>query len=163
MQLKIVSLKDIPKKVENTPVSDLFNLYNICISMQELCKKEKGVGLSALQVGIPWHLFVMQIEKGPTFRYFIDCVYKPLSVSKMPSMEGCLSLKDKKGRLRYFVVDRYPKIRIVGKELTADKEPIIKDVDEVVSGFDAVIVQHEVDHGFGVLINQIGEEINVKQ
>ena len=53
-------------------------------------------------------------------------------------------------------------VTLTGKELVVEPELALMTVDgEVVSGFMAIVVQHEADHARGILISQIGQEVEV--
>lgn len=150
MDISIVPLHLIPDVIELP--KDVSLLYSTAERMKKLCLQENGVGLSAVQVGIPWSLFVIKYKEN--FRYFVDCKYSSLKKSKrIPSVEGCLSLRDKQGDFILYEVNRWNKIIVKGFELT-EKEiiPFSQEIDEPLS----IVFQHEIDHCFGILISQIG-------
>jgi peptide deformylase len=149
----------IPKAID-TPTDELMSLFRLVNKMEKLCHDEKGVGLSAVQVGIPWNLFI--INKGRSYDYYINCRYEGVG-QKFKSIEGCLSLKNQDGSFRRFEVQRFDKIKLTGKQLVISGNAglAINDIDFVVTGIQAVIIQHETDHGFGILISDIGREIEI--
>lgn len=157
--MEIVAVDLIPKvdDITETPVSDLVELYKVANRMSAVCEENKGVGMSAVQVSIPWKFFIVRHEDG-AFRFYVDCEYEPLVEEKNPSMEGCLSLRGSEGELRMFQVDRYKKVRVVGKELVAEDAPVLKEFDKEIEGFYGVVFQHEIDHHNGILISEIGSE-----
>src|SRR5688572_16474358 len=112
--LSIVPVDKIPKEIVDCPTDNLVQLYRTCLQMAMLCIKENGIGLSAVQVGIPWRLFVVRyIDNGKdSFRFFLNSRYTPTTEDKEKSLEGCLSLRDKWGELRHFQVDRYTNIKV---------------------------------------------------
>jgi peptide deformylase len=115
--MKIVPVEEIPKAVE-TPTDDLVKLLKVCLEMQILCEKENGLGLSAVQVGIPWKLFVLKNKPGANdaYSYYINCNYEPTASSKpTTSLEGCLSIRSPRGRLRLFEVERQDEIKVSGQ------------------------------------------------
>lgn len=160
---KIVTSSEINDKVIDTPTDSLVGVYNLCEEMKRLCIAEKGVGLSAVQIGVPWSLFVA--VKDPKnfliFRYFVDCKYFPIGEEKVTSIEGCLSIRNSVGECRRFKVDRYKGIDFVGKEIVADDRLRLIDVKERRYDDLAIIYQHEVDHALGITIDQIGQEISI--
>lgn len=162
---KIVSIAEIPKPedIVMCPTNDLRALYKICLKMQMLCLSESGVGLSAVQVGIPWRLFIaVNNPQDPfKFRYFVNCNYTPLDEEKIMSVEGCLSLKNTSGEFRRFKVNRFKNIRLVGQELLARDRLELVDVNEIYEGDLSVIYQHECDHASNITISDIGDEIFV--
>lgn len=167
--LSIVPVDDIPKTVVDCPTTDLVDLYKLCSYMEELCEKEKGIGLSAVQVGIPWKLFIVRYNSGSVFfHHYVNCEYIPLSEEKEKSLEGCLSLKKADGQLRYFEVERYTKIKVKGQMLKSDPKLELIDFDKIVDpkNYYRVVYQHEIDHsGNGIfsptLISDIGKEIKI--
>lgn len=157
--LSIVPVDEIPKTIGDCPTTSLVDLYKLCSYMEELCVKEKGIGLSAVQVGVPWKLFVVRY---PTcFRYFIDCEYTPLAEEKEKSLEGCLSLKKPDGALRFFEVERFKKIKFHGKELKLSPKLELVDVQEEPTDHYRIVYQHEIDHHRLVLISDIGTELEL--
>jgi peptide deformylase len=103
-------------------------------------KDPEGVGLAACQIGVNLRLFVMARNKKivPVINPKILTVGKKSvqgKVKKGEILEGCLSLPN-----YYTPLARPGKIRV--KYLT----PQGKEVTEEFSGFQAQIVQHEIDH-----------------
>jgi peptide deformylase len=158
--MKIVPPNEIPNTSEivNTPTESLIKLFAAFQEMKLLCIDDNGIGLSAVQVGIPWKAFVALYPEQGEARYLIDCEYEGLG-DKVDSVEGCLSLKDSSGNLQRYLVSRFEKIRIKGKELLTEGNLSLSDVDEEIEGYYAIVYQHEIDHHRGVLISDIGQEI----
>lgn len=160
--LEIVPIDKIPV-AEDVPLDNLMSIYKTCLDLQDACEVGDGVGLSAVQVGIAWKLFV--VRYGNKFSYFVNCTYEPLvdpRLRTLQSIENCLSLRKEDGSFRSFLVNRYPKIKVVGKSLVIGEYPAIHDVDlRLDNDKYSVIFQHEIDHQEGVLINDIGEEREV--
>ena len=168
--LLIVPIEQIPKieSIVNTPTDDLLQIYKLCLQMEKLCTNENGIGLSAVQVGINHKLFIAIHPKSygknnRTYDYFVNCNYNPVGDDKTTSMEGCLSLKDKNGNLRYFEVSRYKKIRLGGYQFIIDPEMSLKPIEMEVEGLFSIVYQHEIDHNLGVLISDIGKEIEIRE
>ena len=168
--LSIVPLDSIPKDIVECPTDDLVDLYKLCSYMAELCTNEKGIGLSAVQVGVPWKVFVVKYMCMPDgkdyFRYFVNCTYAPVVIplaldEKEKSLEGCLSLKKSNGELRYFEVERYKNIVLKGQELKSEPNLELVDVHEEPKDYYRIVYQHEVDHQQLVLISDIGKEIEI--
>jgi peptide deformylase len=156
--LKIVPVKEIPKA--NAWLSnDLVKLYNYCLEMEAICDKHDGVGLSAVQVGLPFNFFVVKHDN--LYRHMVNCSYEPLDGDKFPSLEGCLSLRSFVGSLRRFEVPRYRRVRIKGKSLLAQDNLCLSEIDIELDGYYAVVYQHEIDHANDILISQIGKEVFV--
>ena len=68
--MKIVPVSEIPGKsvVQDCPTTtrrlSSMSVYKTCLEMKEVCELEKGIGLSAVQVGLPWRLFIVKEEDG---------------------------------------------------------------------------------------------------
>lgn len=148
--MQIVPISDIPL-AQDCPIDDLDSLQKLCNQLAEFCTSQLGIGINAVQVGIPYNLYL--VRNFDKYRIFVNCSYSPVKNDKHKSVEGCLSIRNEKGQIRVFEVDRYFSVRIVGKELIDGK---LVDVD-FVSG--NVVHQHELDHSLNILISQIGKEI----
>ena len=127
--------------------------------MELVCVKNQGIGLSAVQVGVPYNLFLINDSK---IEYFVNCSYTGLSNDKIISVEGCLSLPlmagNQKIGYRQFEVERYKQVEITGQQLIVGKELRLQDFKEVCGGIRAVVFQHEIDHANSILITK-GKEI----
>lgn len=164
-RIVIVDPQDIPQAVP-TPTDDLMLLYKLSLRMRDVCVKNNGKGLSAVQVGVPWDLFVvhslpkhLRINNDP-WGTFIGCKYDAVGDSSHESIEGCLSLKDSGGRVRFYKVNRWSKVRVVGKRLVDTPSLALIDFDQILDlKNDAIVFQHEVDHSFDLLISGIGKEV----
>jgi len=130
-------------------------LYKEFLDMQQLCKKSDGIGLSAAQIGKPLPCFVASLDG--TWRHFLNCKYRGMSFKKK-SMEGCLSLPG-----RHFVLERYSKVKVWGHELVDDDGLKIVEVNKAFSRINSVIMQHEIDHHHGILISDIGKELELRR
>ena len=157
--LSIVPVKDIPK-AKDVPVDNLLDVFRTITKMEQICTALNGIGLSAVQVGIPWKLFIVQ--RGAGYEYYIDCEYNGTG-DKGKSIEGCLSLRDAQGNLRRFEVERHQTVTVKGKRLKISDSPslVLEDVNQVEKDLYAVVFQHEIDHHFDVLISDIGTEVEL--
>ena len=171
--MEIVPINQIPTAEPVIP-DKLMEIYKVCLQMEEVCKKNKGVGLSAVQVGIPWNLFIIKknafeppssassLIANPKFDYYLNCEYSPSEDKKQDSVEGCLSLLNENEEFRQFLVERFVEVRVIGQKLLADDELNIEDVNFVVGNPSTIVFQHEIDHSFsGILVSDIGKEIEV--
>lgn len=154
----LVKLSQIPKETISTPIDNLVALYDICSQMEFICKLKGGIGLSVVQVGLPWKLFIRQMPEG--FRYYVNCEYVG-SGEKIDSIEGCLSITTQLGKSRHFKLNRYPKVNVNGFELKYEPELQLVELNEELEGLDAIVVQHEIDHQNNILISDIGVELQV--
>jgi peptide deformylase len=162
--MDIVPVNEIPKNLENTP-TNLMELFKVFQKMENLCDKEKGIGLSAVQVGIPWRLFV--VNHNPGYGHYVDCEYVGTG-DKQDSVEGCLSIRNEDGSFITYLVQRYPKIKVTGKKLEDDGDKLVLvDVEETMdvdsSGIYPIVFQHEIDHQNGILISDTGKETHVRK
>ena len=180
MSLQIVPVADIPSKALATP-RDGIEVFKVCKKMEAICLKHKGIGLSAVQVGVPWRLFILQNFSHKTtkltgkFRCFVDCEYSPLGDGKTPSLEGCLSLPNK-----LYLVQRWKDFTVDGQELILQLQqptfidckltfhydkPVppksVRDRDEFLqmTHLRHAAFQHEIDHHRNILIRDIGQEV----
>jgi peptide deformylase len=162
----IVESNKIPDEILDCPLDRPIEIFKICQELQLLSEKENGIGISAVQAGIPWKLFLVKgdgscpiVPKGQ-YGYFVNCKYEPVDEIKVVSLEGCLSLKTSDNRIRTFQVERHQKIRLSGFKIRIDKnihfDPINEFLDITEQG---AVFQHETDHHFGILISDIGKEI----
>lgn len=136
---------------------DILEVYKIAQKMSILCRSSKGIGLSAVQVGIPWKMFIILNDNSlDKFDCYLNCEYEALSEEKIDSIEGCLSIKNK-----HFLVSRYKKIRVFGEKLV-DLQTISFSVDiEATDDHNAIVFQHEIDHHRNILISDVGKEISL--
>ena len=111
--------------------------------MLETMYDAPGIGLAAIQIGVPKRVIVMDIsgpdeEKAP--RYFVNPEIVWSSEDTAPYEEGCLSIPD-----IYDEVERPARVKL--KYLNYQGEEVIEDAE----GLFAVCIQHEMDHLQGVL------------
>ena len=103
-----------------------------------------GVGISAVQVGVPISLFLALLSKTKTWELIINPTIEPMSGQQEKAKEGCLSVK--KGNYQV-EVPRYKKVKLKYRHIV---EPGVKKL--ILKGFDARVAQHEYDHLHGKLI-----------
>lgn len=172
--MHIVSLERIPKveDLEDVPLNEPIKLYKTCKEMEMVCELQRGIGLSAVQVGIPWKLFIIKFDKTSTigkpgeYGYFINTEYQGITTEdttedRIVSLEGCLSIRSPDGQLRLFRVERFKNTKVTGLRL---KEPDLsfEEIDLTMkSENQGVVFQHEIDHQNGILISDIGKEIDI--
>lgn len=161
--MRLIEMKDIPSVEEVKEISidvNLIEIYKISKEMEALCLKENGIGLSAVQVGIPLKLFIVKNTKHK-FDYYINTRYHPFTEDVIISLEGCLSIRSPSGQLRHFQVPRYREIMLNGYKLDLTGSDlhldILKDVKMI--NDQSIVFQHEIDHQNGITIDQIGKEV----
>jgi peptide deformylase len=111
--------------------------------MLETMYAAPGIGLAAVQVGVPKRVIVMDLGGGEDDRqprYYINPEILWASDETAPYEEGCLSVPE------YFdEVERPAKVKLRYLDYHG------KAVEEDAEGLFAVCIQHEMDHLEGVL------------
>lgn len=104
---------------------------------------EQGVGIAGAQVGILRKVAAVQRfdKEGEPVEVYANLDYEPQGDELQTGPEGCLSCGEARGD-----VQRYQTIKITYYSLAEGHE-----VSEIVTGFTAVIFQHEIDHFYGRL------------
>ena len=138
-------LRQISKPVETFDAV----LQTLIDDMFETMYDAPGIGLAAIQVGVPLRLLVIDLqeseegsdEPGPKNpRVFINPEFSDPSEDLRVYTEGCLSIPD-----QYADVERPDTIRAKWR----DREG--KPHDELLDGLLATCLQHEVDHLDGIV------------
>jgi peptide deformylase len=163
--MEIVQVEDIPelsdiKKVLVDDKQEQMLAYRTCKQMEAVCDENNGIGLNAVQVGIPWRLFI--IKTNDKFEHFLNCTYEPVGEDKVTSIEGCLSLKDASGEFRKFEMTRSLIVKVTGQKLVAESGLTVEDFSAYIHAEDqGVVFQHEIDHDLGPegLISNKGKEV----
>jgi len=158
--MHLVSLDEIPSKedIQEVNTDNLQELLDIFKEMETLCLKESGIGLSAVQVGLPLKMFIVRF--GNYFRFFLNMNYIPVDVTEtILSLEGCLSIRSPSGQLRHYQVPRYKNIEIEGFEITTTPQPNLQFVKATLNTEYSIVFAHEIDHQNDILISDIGEEV----
>jgi len=137
-------LRQISKPVEQ--VDD--ELRALVADMFETMYDAPGIGLAAIQVGVPKRVLVIDLQepeeeggepvKDP--RVFINPEILTASDQDIPYTEGCLSVPD-----QYAEVERPDRIRARWLDEQGESH------EEEIEGLLAVCLQHEMDHLNGVL------------
>lgn len=145
MLLEIVTYPDPRLKERCEPVEEITDeICQLAADMIETMYAAPGVGLAAPQVGRSLRLLVMdprerEGERNP--RVLVNPELEPMGEQMVSEQEGCLSVP-----LSYRAdVPRWSSVRVRATDLEG------KPIDEVLEGFPAVVVQHEVDHLDGAL------------
>ncbi|GGB78127.1 MULTISPECIES: peptide deformylase [Henriciella] len=133
-------LKEVSKPVEGGVTDDIRALMD---DMLETMYDAPGIGLAAIQIGVPLRVIVMDLagqDEEPQPRYFVNPEILPLTEDKAPYEEGCLSVPDV-----YEEVERPTECRIRYLDYDGNQQ------EEVAEGLFAVCIQHEMDHLEGTL------------
>ncbi|MDC0150683.1 peptide deformylase [Candidatus Pelagibacter sp.] len=111
--------------------------------MLETMYAANGIGLAAIQIGIPKRIIVMDIGKDKDKkepRYFVNPIIKNKDTSKSTYEEGCLSVPN-----QFAEIDRPKKCEVEYLDYNGEKK-ILK-----AEGLLATCIQHEMDHLEGIL------------
>jgi len=141
---EILTVPDPVLKQMSVPVDGVDDeLRALMDDMLETMYAAPGIGLAAVQIGVPKRVIVMDLAKSeddPQPRYFVNPEIVWASEETAPYEEGCLSVPE-----IFDEVERPAKVRI--KYLNYKGEA----VEEEAEGLYAVCIQHEMDHLNGVL------------
>src|SRR4051794_858612 len=137
-------LRQISKPVETFD----HDLRTLVADMFETMYAAPGIGLAAVQVGVPIRLLVIDLQEPQEEggepvrdpRVFINPEILWHSDSEVPYTEGCLSVPE-----QYAEVMRPDKIRARWRDEQGET------YEEEIDGLLAVCLQHEMDHLNGVL------------
>ena len=146
---EIVEVPDPRLRQISSPVEEVTDETRELVSdMFETMYAAPGIGLAAIQVGVPKRILVIDLQepeeeggepvKDP--RVFINPEIIQHSDQEVPYTEGCLSVPD-----QFAEVDRPDRIRARWLDLDG------KVQEEDIEGLLAVCLQHEMDHLNGVL------------
>jgi len=147
--LPIVEVPDPRLRQISSPVEKVDDEIRALVTdMFETMYAAPGIGLAAIQVGVPKRILVIDLQepaeeggdpvKDP--RVFINPEIVEHSDEDVPYTEGCLSVPD-----QYAEVDRPERIRARWLDLDG------KAHEEVITGLLATCLQHEMDHLEGIL------------
>jgi len=141
---EILVVPDPVLKQVSAPVAAVDDeLRALMDDMLETMYAAPGIGLAAIQIGVPKRVIVMDIArqdepKAP--RYFVNPEILWASEETVPYEEGCLSVPE-----IYDEVERPAQVKL--RYLNYQGETI----EEEAEGLYAVCIQHEMDHLDGVL------------
>lgn len=111
-------------------------------SMVKTCLAADGLGLHAAQIGVFKSLFIIRKDPESFQAYFNGSFVEEDDSVLVESKEGCLSIPGKT-----FTVPRHSKILAQWLEFNDDLDLMLKE--KLLEGLDAVVWQHEYDHGIG--------------
>ena len=132
-------LREISKPVDKVGIEE----QKLMDDMLDTMYDAKGIGLAAIQIGIPKRIIVMDIcreenKKEPMF--FVNPVIKNKNPEKSIYEEGCLSVPN-----QFAEIERPSKCEVEYLNYNGEKK-ILK-----AEGLLATCIQHEMDHLEGVL------------
>ena len=142
--LPIVEVPDPRLRQISTPVETVDDdLRALIRDMFETRYAAPGIGLAAIQVGVPQRIIVMDLAKEdepPAPRYFANPEILETSEEMQTYEEGCLSVPE------YFdEVERPSRVKLRYLNYKGEQ------VEEWAEGMYAVCIQHEMDHLQGTL------------
>ena len=117
--------------------------------MLDVMERAHGVGLAAPQLGILRRILVYRASDEDEPKVLINPELVERSDETEVGTEGCLSLLG--GELQVPVA-RHLRVRVSGRDASGD------EVDVDVEGFEARVIQHEIDHLDGILIFDRAED-----
>ncbi|HKR24556.1 MAG TPA: peptide deformylase [Allosphingosinicella sp.] len=147
--LPIIEVPDPRLRQVSTPVERVDDALRALVDdMFETMYAAPGIGLAAIQVGVPKRLLVIDLQEPEEEggepvrdpRVFINPEIIGHSDHEVPYTEGCLSVPDQYGE-----VDRPDRIRA----RWLDERGVAHEED--IDGLLAVCLQHEMDHLEGIL------------
>ena len=132
-------LRQVSKQVEKVGEEE----KKIMDDMLETMYQANGIGLAAIQIGIPKRIIVMDLAKGEEKKnpmYFVNPVIKNKNQNLATYEEGCLSVPD-----QFAEVNRPSTCEVEYLDYNGEKK-ILK-----AEGLVATCIQHEMDHLQGIL------------
>ena len=127
--------------------------------MLETMYVANGIGLAAIQIGVPKRIIVMDISKDENKkepRYFVNPVIRKKDPVKVTYEEGCLSVPN-----QFAEIDRPSKCEVEYLDYDGEKKLLKAD------GLLATCIQHEMDHLEGILfidyLSKLKENMIIKK
>jgi len=120
-------LKEVSKQVDDKPDQDFLN------ELYATMKKAGGIGLSAIQVGIPLRIVIVDVGIGR--EVYVNPVITEFIGKKVPMNEGCLSVPG-----QFETIYRYPEV-VVKYQLDTMESGLCH-----ATGLRAQCLQHELEH-----------------
>lgn len=115
--------------------NDTIDLKELSADLLQFMMTHRGIGLAAVQVGLPHNLFVTAFEP----YLFINPSIVTFSVDESKGIEGCLSFPG-------LVLPVYRKNQITVSYQNIRNELITQNFN----GTEAKVIQHEMDHLAGI-------------
>ena len=132
-------LRQVSKPVEQVGKEEQVLMDDMLETMYDA----PGIGLAAIQVGVPKRIIVMDISKEEGKkepRYFVNPVIKNKDPIKSTYEEGCLSVPN-----QFAEIDRPSKCEVEYLDYNGQKQLLKAE------GLLATCIQHEMDHLEGIL------------
>ena len=132
-------LRQISKSVERVGDKERALMDDMLDTMYDA----PGIGLAAIQIGVPKRIIVMDISRNEDKnepRYFVNPVIKNKNKEKAKYEEGCLSVPD-----QFAEIERPNSCEVEYLDYDGKKQLLKAD------GLLATCIQHEMDHLEGIL------------
>jgi peptide deformylase len=132
-------LRQISKPVEKVGKEE----QQLMDDMLETMYSANGIGLAAIQIGIPKRIIVMDISKDENKkepRFFVNPIIKNKDRKKSTYEEGCLSVPN-----QFAEIDRPKNCDVEYLDYNGEKKLLQAE------GLLATCIQHEMDHLEGIL------------
>ena len=132
-------LRQVSKKVEKVGDKE----RQLMRDMLDTMYAANGIGLAAIQIGIPKRIIVIDISKDNENKkpmYFVNPIIKNKDPEKVTYEEGCLSVPN-----QFAEIDRPSKCEVEYLDYDGEKK-LLK-----ANGLLATCIQHEMDHLEGIL------------
>ena len=132
-------LRQISKPVHEVGVEE----QKLMDDMLDTMYAANGIGLAAIQIGIPKRIIVMDISRDENKKepiYFVNPIIKNRNTEKNTYEEGCLSVPN-----QFAEIDRPSKCEVEYLDYDGNKKLLKAE------GLLATCIQHEMDHLEGVL------------
>jgi peptide deformylase len=140
----LVILPDSQLRLVSKPVEAISDeVRKLADDMLETMYDAPGVGLAAIQVGVPLRMVTMDVSKSETERNPMVLINPEItwaSEEKRTYEEGCLSIPE-----YYDDVERPAQVKVKYLDLEGKRQEV------VANGLFATCLQHEIDHLNGVL------------
>lgn len=140
----IVTVPDPRLKLISTPVEVVTDeIRTLMDDMLATMYDAPGIGLAAIQVGVPLRVIVMDLAQqgeDPQPKFYVNPEILDPADTTIPYNEGCLSVPD-----IYDDVDRPEHCRVTYLDYNGER------VTEDCEGLYAVCIQHEMDHLEGIV------------
>jgi peptide deformylase len=141
----LVILPDSKLRLISEPIKEVTNeIRRLADDMLETMYDAPGVGLAAIQIGMPLRMVTMDVSKSEDEHQPLVLINPEIvwaSEEKRVYEEGCLSIPE-----YYEEVERPDRVRF--RYVNLQGETVEQDAD----GLLATCVQHEIDHLNGVLL-----------
>ena len=132
-------LRQISKPVEKVTKDE----QKLMDDMLDTMYAANGIGLAAIQIGVPKRIIVIDLSKDPQKKepiFFVNPIIKNKNLEKTTYEEGCLSVPN-----QFAEIDRPSKCDVEYLDYNGKNKILHAD------GLLATCIQHEIDHLEGVL------------